>query len=37
MTYEKEFNVTIKQVKNEVRRIKKEKREYDECGLPQRT
>jgi hypothetical protein len=26
--------VTANQVKNEVRRIKKEKREYDEEGLP---
>lgn len=34
MNYEKEFKVTAKQVKNEVRRIKNEKREYNKYGEP---
>lgn len=34
MNYEKEFGVTANQVKNEIRRIKMEKVEYDEFGKP---
>ena len=32
--YEKEFGVTAKEVENETRRIKIEKREYDDYGHP---
>jgi hypothetical protein len=34
MNYNKEFNIDPKQVENEVRRIKIEKREYDDYGKP---
>lgn len=34
MTYEKEFKVTADQVRREVNRIKKEKRQYDDYGKP---
>jgi excinuclease UvrABC helicase subunit UvrB len=32
MNYNKEFNITPKQVKKEIRKIQQEMREYDDCG-----